>query len=191
MNRRIIVFLAASLLATLRAASATDAVIDVPHATPVLPDGECEASEWRDARTIALAEGAVLLVKQAGDFAFMCVRPPKETWFGVDFYLARPGESPFNLHASAKLGERRWRDGQWGDFEWWTNDGWIANTSRGISFEKREFLPDSAKEFQILKSRLGAEPLRLMVEIHGESAVVSPRQAKVDDSSTWLTLRFD
>jgi hypothetical protein len=162
--------------------------IDVPGGSAILLDGRCDPDEWAGAREQPLADGAMLRLKQGPDDLYLCVQPRQPTWFGVDLYIARPGEKPFNLHASAKLGERVWLTDRWSDFKWWDQAGWVANTSRGVVFEKREFLPDHAKEFQVRRSRVGSKPFQLMVEIHGEQSVASPAQARADQPAGWFTI---
>ena len=70
-----------------------------------------------------------------------------------------------------------------------TTPAGIANTSRGVAFEKREFLPDEAKEFQVRMDRLGKGELKLMVELHADDTAASPPGARADAPAGWFTLR--
>ena len=171
-------------------AASAGMTIEVPSGSAVLPDGQCEASEWAGAREVPLPDGVTLRLQQSPDFLYLCIQPRQPAWFGVDLYIARRGEAPFNLHASAKLGERVWKADRWSDFVWWDQSGWVANTSRGVVFERREFLPDRAKEIQVSRARLGAQPFQLMVEIHGERSVVAPEQSRSDQPGGWFTVSF-
>src|SRR5579875_1487870 len=46
-----------------------------------------------------------------------------------------------DLHASAKLGERkRQPDGTWSRRDWWNNDRWAANVSRMEKFDGPELM---------------------------------------------------
>jgi hypothetical protein len=183
--------LAAATALTACASAMAGVAIDVPGGSAILPDGRCDPHEWAGARRQPLADGATLLLRQGPDDLYLCVQPREATWFGVDLYIAQPGERPFNLHASAKLGERVWQTDRWSDFRWWDQAGWVANVSRGVVFEKREFLPDHAKEFQVRRSRVGSKPFQLMIEIHGERSVVSPAQARADQPAGWFTISID
>jgi hypothetical protein len=100
------------------------------------------------------------------------------------------------LHASAKLGERRFQNGAWPEWIWWNNQGWVANVSRVDSFEKRTFLPTNAREYQIRKSRFPGREWKVMIEFLTPAEPewkTTPYPAGCVNSNTkgWLVLRLD
>jgi hypothetical protein len=186
--------LAASMVASSRAATAQSAVprpLAVPSGRSILVDGRVEAEEWRDARSVAAGPGVRLLLKRDARFLYVAVARTESAVFGVNLYLGAPhGVDYLNLHASAKLAERRGRAGAWPDWVWWNNAGWTANVARGEDFERRRFLPDDAKEFQIALRRLPAHDFVLSLDIES-AAGATPLLVDLPerDGLHWLTLR--
>ncbi len=164
--------------------------IKLPKGTPVLVDGQVAAGEWDDATEIKISDQVTLAAKSSGDFIFVAVKYPKPTYFGVDLYVSSVTGQLVNLHASAKLGERELKDGKWPDWTWWNNQGWVANTSRGITFERREFLPDEIKEFQIRRSRFPGKVWRVRLEVHTNTTIVFPEKAELSNPETWLRFKL-
>lgn len=164
--------------------------IKLPKGTPVLVDGKVSAGEWDDATEIKISDQITLAAKVSGDFIFLAVKYPKPTYFGVDLSISSVMGRLVNLHASAKLGEREFTDGKWPDWTWWNNQGWVANTSRGVTFERREFLPDEIKEFQICRSRFPGKVWRVRLEVHSNSTVAFPETAESNNPDKWLKLKF-
>jgi len=70
-----------------------------------------------------------------------------------------------NLQYSAKLGERQLTTGNYGEWVWWNNRDWVANVARPDKIEKRKFLRDEAKEFQLRKTRFGDKAMHMMLDI--------------------------
>ena len=157
---------------------------------PVLVDGQVSAGVWDDATEIKISDQVTLAVKASGDFVFFAVKYPKPTYFGVDLYVSSVAGQLGNLHASAKLGERELKDGKWPDWVWWNNQGWVANTSRGVTFERREFLPDEIKEYQIRRSRFPGKFWRVRLEIHSQTTIAFPEKAESNNPDKWLKLKF-
>lgn len=172
----------------LRAESAT---VPVPVGRPALPDGRCSPQEWGDAREVVLSESAKLLVKQAGEFVFVCVAFARPAMSGLDLYLTPTGGDLHNLHASAKLGERVLRNGVWPEWTWWGNQGWTANVMRVDSWEPRSFLPDEAKELQIRRDRFAGSTWRVRIEVQGDLAVVYPPGTTSLKNDGWLVLELE
>ena len=166
------------------------AAVRVPSGKPVLPDGKCAPQEWSDARAVSLAEGARLSVKQAGDFVFLCVHFPRPALSGLDLYLVPADGKLYNLHASAKLGERLLQNGAWPEWTWWTHTGWTANVMRVDSWEPRSFLPDEAKEIQIRRDRFAGSTWRVRIEIQGDFTASFPPGTSALKSDGWLALEL-
>jgi hypothetical protein len=96
-----------------------------------------------------------------------------------------------NLHASAKLGERRGRGGAWPEWVWWNNEGWAANLTRAESFEARRFLPDTVKEFQIRLRRLPGREFALSLDLEtADGAMPLLPDAPERDGLDWLHFRL-
>jgi hypothetical protein len=149
----------------------------IPAGRPVLVDGRVEPGEWWDARELAAAPDVRLYLKHDSQFLYVAVVRAQPALFGVNLYIGTDTAADYlNLHASAKLGERRGRGGAWPDWAWWNNDGWAANVARGVTFETRRFLPDTAKEFQIRLARLPGREFTLSVDIetnHGAAPLLA------------------
>lgn len=170
--------------------AAEPAALRVPTGAPVLPDGRCAPQEWSDAREVSFAEGAKLSVKQAGDFVYLCIHFPRPALSGLDLYLAPADGKLYNLHASAKLGERVLQGGSWPDWTWWTHTGWTANVMRIDTWEPRSFLPDEAKELQIRRDRFAGSTWRVRVEIQGDVTADFPPGTSNLKSEGWMVLEL-
>jgi hypothetical protein len=165
-------------------------LIKVPTGKHVLLDGKCEEREWEEAKEVDIGQGAKLLLRQSGEFAYFCVKLAKEARFGLDLFFAIEGKPVLNLHASAKLGERSLGEAGWPAWQWWNNSKWSANVGRGVDFEKRDFLPDSAKELQVHLSRMSRKPVQMMLQIQSDQTVSFPADAKPERPGNWLTITF-
>ncbi|HYM00478.1 MAG TPA: hypothetical protein VEZ90_16100 [Blastocatellia bacterium] len=173
--------------------------IQVPVGKPVLVDGQFDESEWADAQVIPASGGIRLYVKQADNYVLICVRPPKAGAYNVDLYLAPETSQVFDLHASAKLGERQLTQSKWPDWKWWNNTGWVANTQHFDDCEdghvQLSYAP--AFEYQISRHRFPGDTWRVAVEVrlvrNNEIAETTtfPQTANTSaPSAEWLTLRF-
>jgi hypothetical protein len=171
-------------------------VVDVPAGAPVMIDGRYDPAAWRDAAVVEMGGGAEIHIKTSAGFVFIAIALPDSQTGFTDLYLAPGDGSLLDLHASAKLGERRRGRGGWPEFEtWWNNDAWVANLSRVDSFEKRTFLPQHVREYQIRRSRFPAREWKLAVDmsinVDGTYHVVRyPAAASDSTTDAWLTVRF-
>lgn len=183
--------LAGATLTTAPNSPAT-APLAVPLGRSILADGRIDPAEWDDASTIDAGAELRLLVKRDDRFLYVAVVRDSPLVFGINLYLAAPGAADYlDLHASAKLGERRGHAGAWPEWTWWTNVGWAANVARADSFQPLRFLPDTAKEFQIRLDRLPAGAVALSADVEtaqGTTALLP--QAPVRDGLHWLVLRL-
>ncbi len=138
----------------------------VPHGKPPLLDGHIDKTEWADAAVIPLEDFARAYVKESDGFVWLGVELLKAKNGTVDLYLSAEDGTIYDLHASAKLGERKLHGALWPDkWTWWNNEGWSANISRVDSWEKRTFLDQPAREFQISRAKFPGKRWKLMFEI--------------------------
>ena len=158
-------------------------------------DGKLSPEEWKDAARIEVPAIANLYFKQVDGFVYISVEYTGSPSGIVDLYLA-PGDGHiYDLHASAKLGERELQNGAWPDWTWWNNRDWVANVSRVDSWEKRTFLPESIREYQIRCSRFPGKHWRLRFELTSMtssnqtgSISIFPPGTKESDPTGWLEL---
>jgi hypothetical protein len=176
--------------------AATSQTIKVPQGRSILVDGKISTAEWADAAKIELGGGAQLFVKQHDDYVLLAVIFPTGNNGFVDLFIAPDSREIFDLHASAKLGERATSTpDKWPDWSWWNNKDWIANGSRVESFDEKKFLPENAREFQIKRTRFPGKEwrVRLVLSVdHGQnySELRLPEAKPAKGSEQWLTLRL-
>lgn len=170
-------------------------IVRVPSGKPVMVDGRIEPREWNDAVEVKMPDGARLYLKCAGEFVYVAVQFPASRSGFTDLYIASKDGNIDDMHASAKLGERRLHDGKWPDWSiWWNNQDWTANVSHVLSFEKRTFMPANAREYQIKRSRFRSHEWLLMLDMSlesggGEYTVVRfPASASDSNPQKWLKM---
>jgi hypothetical protein len=170
--------------------------LTVPTGRPALVDGHTDPGEWSDARVLAAAPGMQLYLKRDAEFLYVAVVRTEPALFGVNLYLrASPSSDAevdyLNLHASARLGERRGHAGAWPEWTWWNTTGWTASLTRAVSFEERRFLPDTAKEFQIRLDRLPGRAFALSVDVEtSQGTAPLLTELPAHDGLHWLTLEL-
>ena len=177
-------------------ASLTNAVgqeVEVPNSkSPVLLDGKFSENEWQEARMVIVNDSLMLYIKQDAEYLYWCLRNKNKnpSLIGVDFYLSHQA-GLINLHASAKLGERTFNNGTYGEWFWWNNRDWTANVARFNSFEGQRFLKDEAKEFQLRKSRFALPSLRMMFQLEQPAKPPAfPLGSEPEDTQKWLILKL-
>jgi hypothetical protein len=173
-------------------------IIQLSVGKPVMVDGNIESGEWSDAREVTMPNDARLYLKVSGEFVCMAVQFPASRSGFTDLYVAPAGGSIYDLHASAKLGERQLHNHKWPEWNhWWNNQGWVANVSRFDSFEKRTFLPATVREYQIKRSRFPGHEWRLMLDMSlestgGEYTVARfPTSASDSNPEKWLRVQIE
>jgi len=173
-------------------------IIHVPVGKPVIVDGKIEPGEWSDAAEVKMPNEARLCLKVSGEFVYVAVQFPASRSGFTDLYIASADGSIYDLHASAKLGERQLHNGKWPEWNnWWNNHGWVANVSRVDSFEKRTFLPANVREYQIKRSRFHGHEWRLMLDMSlesqgGEYTVARfPTSASDSKPEKWLRVQIE
>jgi hypothetical protein len=168
--------------------------VNVPPGRPVMVDGVIDAGEWSDA---ALAETVAgrLHIKEVGEFVLVGLELPGQSAGFVDLFITAGGGPLYDLHASARLGERILTGRVWPEWHWWNNSGWVANVSRVESFDERTFLPEHARAFQIRRSRFPGRPWRirlLTTVMKGKeiTTLVWPEKTEDTNAAGWLELEL-
>lgn len=168
--------------------------LTLPKGTPVLVDGTLADGEWRDAVVRELGAFARLYVKQADDCVLLAIELTRAPTGSVDLFLAPADGRLYDLHSSAKLGEKRLEGAAWReDWTWWNQHDWVANVSRFDTFEPRHFLDQPVREFQIRRARFRGDTwrIRLAIQMPPEwQTTVYPAGSSSLDPSGWLTLRL-
>lgn len=162
----------------------------------VMIDGKLSPNEWSDAARFRLGNLADVYVKQSRGFVWLAVERLNGNDFALDLYI-QPGDGAiYDLHSSAKLGERMLQGTSWSDeWKWWNNEGWIANWSRVSSFEQRTFLPEKIREYQISRGRFAGDTWRIMFSLmlpaQPQWGTFSfPESAKSTSTEHWMVLQF-
>lgn len=187
------------LLWVSQAAGANDLHIRVPQtSSAVMIDGVFSEGEWQHALSVDVPGTARLYFQRSGDFVYIAVQYTNSPSGIVDLYLSPREGEVFDLHASAKLGERQLRGNAFPDWSWWNNQDWTANISHVDSFEKRTFLPAPIREYQIRHSRFGSNVWRVRFELtamgaHNETQAHAIFPHGTTDTSTagWLQLTLE
>ena len=171
--------------------------VEVPLAMhEVMIDGRLGPREWSDATQFKLGDKAIIKVKRNEEYVWIAVEYLAGEDFIVDLYLQTGDGALYDLHSSAKLGERKLAGKTWPEpWTWWNNDGWVANCSRVDSFEQRTFLPQKVREFQISRERFGGKSWRIYFELMSPGKpdwqrFTYPDGAKNTSVDKWITLRF-
>jgi hypothetical protein len=170
--------------------------ITVPRGRMVMIDGKISGDEWIDAGQVELGGSGLLFFKTAGQYVYFAVQLPNNRSGFVDLYLAPADGKLYDLHSSAKLGQRVLSGGHWPEWNsWWNNRGWVANVSRVESFDEKKFLPETIREFQIDRSYFAGRVWKIMLEISlakGQDYVATPFPTKADPShpETWLRVNL-
>lgn len=161
-------------------------------------DGQLGQREWDDATRVPLGEFARLYAKQCDGYVYLAVEWHRSDMFTMDLYLAADGKL-FDLHSSAKLGERQLHDGSWSEeWQWWNNSGWVANWSRVDQWKSPvTFMPQKVREFQIARERFPGTAWKIMFEFMapGQTSWQSytfPQNAKTTSTSgeNWILLQL-
>ena len=187
------------LLIVLQAATPTDLHIRVPQASSaVMIDGVFSQGEWQNAISVDVPGTAKLYFQRSVDFVYIAVQYTNSPSGIVDLYLSPREGEVYDLHASAKLGERQLRGTTFSDWSWWNNRDWTANISHVDSFEKRTFLPAPIREYQIRYSRFASSAWRLRFELTAmgannetQSKTIFPHGTADKSTTGWLRLSLE
>ena len=187
------------LLMVLQAVGPNDLHIRVPQtSSAVMIDGVFSQREWQHAVSVDVPGTAKLYFQRSADFVYIAVQYTNSPSGIVDLYVSPREGEVFDLHASAKLGERQLRGNTFPDWNWWNNRDWTANISHVDSFEKRTFLPAPICEYQIRYSRFGSSVWRARFELTAMGAnnetqaqAVFPRGTASNSTTGWLQLNLE
>ncbi len=173
-----------------------DLYVVVPHtACEVMIDGVLSTDEWQDAKRVEVPDVATLYFQQSAGSVYIAVEYTKQPSGIVDLYLSPAEGEIYDLHASAKLGERTLQRSSYSDWAWWNNREWTANVSRVDSFEKHTFLPAPVREYQIRRTRFPSIRWRLRFELTAMTAnsgiqatTIFPKTTTAESTAGWLVL---
>jgi hypothetical protein len=187
------------LLMVLQTAVGSELQIQVPQtSSAVMIDGVLSAGEWDQAVSIEVPATAKLYFQRSADFVYVAVRYTNSPSGIVDLYVSPREGEVFDLHASAKLGERQLLGEKFSHWSWWNNRDWTANTSHADSFQKRSFLPAPIREYQIRYSRFGSSVWHVRFELTAmradnetQAKVIFPRGVPENSTAGWLRLKLD
>lgn len=187
------------LLMLLQAVGPNDLHIRVPQTrSAVMIDGAFSKGEWQQAVSVDVPGTARLYFERSADFVYIAVQYTSSPSGIVDLYVSPREGEVFDLHASAKLGERQLRGHTFPDWTWWNNRDWTANVSHVDSFQNRTFLPAPIREYQIRYSRFGSNSWRVRFDLtamgaHNETQAHAIFPQGTTDTSTagWLLLSLD
>lgn len=175
-----------------------DRNIKAPQNSPAMMiDGVLSEGEWQNAAQVEVPNTADLYFQQSPEFVYIAVKYTKSPSGIVDLYLSPRDGEVYDLHASAKLGERQLQGNKFPDWTWWNNREWTANISRVDSFEKRAFLPTPIREYQIRRSRFRSNAWRLRFELttmkannDTQSVTIFPPGTTHTSTAGWLVLNL-
>lgn len=185
------------VLLVLIATAVAEDVVRVPSsAKPVMVDGKIAQGEWTDAKSVDLGKTARLHVKHSGDYVWLAVEFLECDNGTLDLYLGTPDGAIYDLHSSAKIGERTLAEGKWPDFTWWNNNGWVSNFSRVDSWKPLTLLPEKVREYQISRARFQGKEWRVLLELMTAAKPQwqthkFPADAENMTTKDWMTLRFE
>ncbi len=174
--------------------------ITVPQGKPIMLDGKLSAGEWSDARQLQFGAFARLYCKQNNNDVLLAIQLLESKTGTVDLYLSSSGKL-YDLHASAKLGERTLENGRWPEeWNWWNNEGWVASVSRPDDWSKPSFKDETVREFQLSRNRFPGKEWKIFVELitSGEAKSAAskwktsrfPAEASNASDKDWITLRL-
>ena len=150
--------------------------------SPTMIDGVLSPGEW-DRAVVAKTASGTMRMKQTAEFLYVAITFPKGRSGFTDLFISTDCKRAVDLHASAKLGERRAN----GDWSWWTNTDWIANVSRVDSFERRTFLPTNTREYQISLKKFAGSRWSVRAELSATNNEGRPYAlASMPQRTTWL-----
>lgn len=189
-------FIAVPILSLAQVVLAQQVIVVPERSRAVMIDGKLAPGEWDDAAQLPLGNLERVYVKQSNDYVWMAVQFLTCGMFALDFYVQPADGSLYDLHSSAKIGEREFQGNSWPEhWTWWNNEGWTANWSRVDSFEQRTFLPQTFREYQISRRRFAGQTWRVMFELQLPAKpewrmLTFPEGAQNNSSRRWITLQL-
>jgi len=159
-------------------------------------DGKLTPDEWSDAKQLVASDLAQLCFKQNNNDVLIAIKFLKSKTGTADLYLASGGHI-YDLHASAKLGERTLEAGHLPEeWTWWNNDRWVANVSRPDDWSKRTFKDENVREYQISRERFQGNEWKIFLDLMTPAepkwqASAYPPIANNGSDRNWIVLRLD
>jgi len=192
---------ATEIVATPANTSATIA-IDTTKKAPLF-DGRCNKGEWKSAIKFELPAKTSVYLMHDNDSLFICAKGKDEDYAVVDIYIehAKTGYL-HNLHASAQLGERIFKEKEWSKPDRWNlkdwSGFWVPYAGRVESEDglNPQFLKGSHREMQILRKKFPGDTWNMMINVSGiyhnerSTGFSYPEKAVDTDSSTWVKFSF-
>jgi hypothetical protein len=89
------------------------------------------------------------------------------------------------------------KDGRWPDeWTWWNNDRWVATFSRVDSWDKRTFVGERVREYQISRDRFRGKQWKIYLELMAPAnpqweTFKYPSAATNNSNKDWITLQLD
>jgi hypothetical protein len=169
--RRVTPFFLLTFFLLPHAVGSTELQVSVPRTRAgVMVDGVLSADEWKKAARVTVPGKVNLYFQESGEFVDIAVEYTGAPSGMVDVYLSPRKGDIYDLHASAKLGERTMSEHGFPDWRWWNNQDWTANVSRVDSFDTKTFLPTRVREFQIRLSRFERMTWHVRFELTAQNA---------------------
>lgn len=187
------------LLLALSTISVSQTIV-VPQGKPIMLDGKISPGEWSDAKQLSagdFARFARLYFKQSNNDVLIAIQLLKSKNGTLDLYLSPGDDRIYDLHASAKLGERELDKGKWPEeWTWWNNDHWVANVSRPDDWNKQTFKDENVREFQISKDRFTGKEWKIFLEVMTPAELAwqtTPFPVGADNMSykNWIVLKVE
>jgi hypothetical protein len=91
---------------------AQDSIINIPGGKCIMMDGNILKTEWSDAKQMIVSSSINLLLKKTPEYILIGVDGGKGCNIIADLYCTNNNQL-YNLHASAKLGQRNYQDTAW------------------------------------------------------------------------------
>lgn len=166
------------------------------ESTPLLLDGRFDATEWRGALKLDIADGLRLRVKQSQGHVYLAVDTPGTSSQPMDLSLQPTDGHVYQLHASMQIAERTpTRDQPEPEWRWGNHVDWLASEMKRdpAADAKAQFSeqlhPADGTEFQIMRRRFPGETWRVRLTVDAvpgsPGAFVYPRGARADDPRSW------
>jgi hypothetical protein len=175
---------------------ATAQTVTVPQGKPIMVDGKLTPGEWSDAKQLAVGDFAEISFKQSNNDVLIAIKFLKAKNGTADLYISSAGRM-YDLHASAKLGERTLENAHWPEeWTWWNNDRWVANVSRPDDWSKRTFKDEKVREYQISRERFQGKEWKIFLELMTPAepkwqTSTYPPIANSSSDGNWIVLQLD
>jgi len=178
----------------------TKSFIHRGSASKILIDGQVEEDEWIGANKTQIKPGVDLYTLQDEHYLYLSVQYDTTLYanYYCDLYFDLGKDTILNIHASQQLGERLLIGKEWTDSEPPFNWGYISKwTASKINFDRKKetYLPYTALEFQISKTKLPKEKLKIALQSRDmtwEKEIINvPEDGDFKTTKNWLTFYWE